>query len=335
MKQKTALIIGITGQDGSYLAEFLLKKDYQVIGIVRKASTMLPRNIRHLQGRVKLAHGDLLDSLSLVEAINAWQPDEVYNLASQSYPGESWRLALHTVETNGLGAHRVFDAIKYVNPDCRVYQASSSEMFGNVTEVPQSEKTPFNPVNPYAASKLYAHNIAKIYRESFGLYIACGILFNHESPRRGIHFITQKVAYGAACIKRNIKNSPLLSETGEPIVKDSKLYLGNLSAQRDWGFAGDYVEAMWLMLQQEQAEDFVIGTGQIRDIKQLCQEAFVYVGLDWRNHVIADERLTRPTETGQTVANAAKAAKLLGWKPTTSFSQLIAMMVDAHLAQLS
>ena len=208
-------------------------------------------------------------------------------------------------------------------------------MFGKVEEVPQNELTRFYPRSPYGIAKLYAHNIAKIYRESFGLYIACGILFNHESPRRGIHFITQKVAYGAACIKRNIKNSPLLSETGEPIVKDSKLYLGNLSAQRDWGFAGDYVEAMWLMLQQEQAEDFVIGTGQIRDIKQLCQEAFVYVGLDWRNHVIADERLTRPTETGQTVANAAKAAKLLGWKPTPSFSQLIAMMVDAHLAQLS
>jgi GDPmannose 4,6-dehydratase len=335
MRQKTALIIGITGQDGSYLAEFLLKKGYRVIGILRKASDMIPPNIRHLQSRIDLVHGDLLDSLSLVEVISTWQPDEVYNLASQSYPGASWRLSLHTVQTNGVGAHRLFDAVKHAKPDCRVYQASSSEMFGKVQEVPQNENTPFNPVNPYAASKLYAHNIANIYRESFGLFIACGILFNHESPRRGMHFITQKVTYGAACIKCDMQNSPVLSETGEPIVKEGKLHLGNLDAQRDWGFAGDYVEAMWLMLQQPKAEDFIIGTGEPRDIRLLCEEAFSYVGLDWRQHVVADERLTRPTETGQTVADASKAARILGWKPTTSFSELIAMMVEAHLAKLS
>jgi GDPmannose 4,6-dehydratase len=335
MRQKTALIIGITGQDGSYLAEFLLQKGYRVIGILRKASAMLPPNIRHLQSRIDLVHGDLLDSLSLVEVMSTWQPDEVYNLASQSYPGASWQLALHTVQTNGVGAHRLFDAVKHVKPDCRVYQASSSEMFGKVTEVPQNENTPFNPVNPYAASKLYAHNIANIYRESFGLFIACGILFNHESPRRGMHFITQKVTYGAACIKGHMQNSPVLSETGEPIVKDGKLRLGNLDAQRDWGFAGDYVEAMWLMLQQPQAEDFIIGTGKTRNIRLLCEEAFSYVGLDWRQYVVADERLTRPTETGQTVADASKAARVLGWKSTTSFSDLIAMMVESHLAKLS
>jgi GDPmannose 4,6-dehydratase len=225
--------------------------------------------------------------------------------------------------------------VKQVKPSCRVYQASSSEMFGRVKEVPQNEQTPFNPVNPYAASKLYAHNIARIYRESFGLFIACGILFNHESPRRGMHFITQKVTHGAACIKLGLRNSPIVNEMGEPIVKEGKLSMGNLESQRDWGFAGDYVEAMWLMLQQPEPDDAVIGTGRTWTIQQLCEKAFAYVGADWQAHVVVDSRFTRPTETGPMVADASKAQRTLGWRPRTSFDQLIAMMVDAHLTRLA
>jgi GDPmannose 4,6-dehydratase len=335
MQKKTALITGITGQDGAYLAEFLLAKGYRVVGLWRKTSAVSPNNVSHLQNDIELVYGDLLDSACLVEVVQQYQPDELYNFASQSYPGESWRLAMQTVEINGLGAHRIFDAVKQVKPACRVYQASSSEMFGRVKEVPQNEQTPFNPVNPYAAAKLYAHNMASIYRESFGLFIACGILFNHESPRRGMHFITQKVTHGAACIKLGLRNSPILNEMGEPIVKEGKLSMGNLQAQRDWGFAGDYVEAMWLMLQQPEPDDTVIGTGRTWTIQQLCEKAFAYVGLDWQAYVVVDTRFTRPTETGPMVADASRARRTLGWQPKTSFDQLIAMMVDAHLTHLA
>jgi GDPmannose 4,6-dehydratase len=332
--RKTAIITGITGQDGSYLAELLLEKNYRVVGLLRKTSAMRPANVAPFQDRITFVYGDLLDSVSLVEAVKRFQPDELYNLASQSYPGESWRLPIHTAEITAIGAHRVYEAVKQAKPDTRIYQASSSEMFGRVREVPQNESTPFQPMNPYAATKLYAHAIAQIYRESFKMFIATGILFNHESPRRGLHFVTQKVTYGAACAKLGIRNSAALNEEGEPIVKDGRLAIGNLEAKRDWGFAGDYVEAMWRMLQLDEPDDFVIGTGETWTIRQLCEQAFGYVGLDWQKHVTVDPRFVRPTETGPLVADPAKAQRVLGWKPRTSFRELVAMMVDAHLAQL-
>jgi GDPmannose 4,6-dehydratase len=334
MKRKTAIITGITGQDGSYLAELLLGKKYQVIGLRRKTSNAQAENIQHLHGHIELIYGDLLDSFSLAESIRKYQPDEIYNLASQSYPGESWRLAIETGEITGLGAHRLFEVVRQVKPDCKIYQASSSEMFGEVEESPQSEHTPFLPINPYAAAKLYAHNVAKIYSKSYKLFITCGILFNHESPRRGLHFLTQKVTYGAACIKLGIKNSPGQNEQYEPIVKDGKIALGNLEAQRDWGYAKDYVEAVWLMVQQKNPDDFVIGTGKIRTVREFCETAFAYVGLDWHDYVSIDKRLVRPTETGPTVADTTKASKVLGWKPKTTFSDMVALMVENHLQKL-
>lgn len=333
-RQKTALITGITGQDGSYLAELLLEKGYRVVGLWRKSSAAEPHNCHHLLREVEFHYADLMDGPSLVESLKKYQPDEIYNLAAQSYPGESWRLPIQTVEVTGVGAHRLFEAVRQVGSQARIYQASSSEMFGHVKQIPQDENTPFNPANPYAAAKLYAHNIATIYRESFNMFISCGILFNHESPRRGAHFITQKVTYGAACLKLGLRNSPLLNEEGEPIVKNGKLALGNLDAKRDWGYAGDYVEAMWMMLQQDKPDDFVIATNQTWSIRQLCQIAFEYVGLDWEKHVVVDPRFVRPTETGPLVGNPAKAHRVLGWKPKTTFQELVGMMVDTHLAKL-
>lgn len=332
---KTALLTGITGQDGSYLAEWLIKKGYRVVGFGRKSSIIQPNNVSHLHGKIDFAFGDLSDPFSLVAAIKNTQPDELYNLASQSHPGESWRLAIETGEVTGLGAHRLFDAVKEIKPDCRIYHASSSEMFGEVVESPQNEHTPFNPVNPYAAAKVYAHNIARIYRKSYGMFIACGILFNHESPRRGVHFITQKVTYGAACIKLGLHNSPALNEEGEPMVKNGKLSLGNLDAKRDWGYAGDYAEAMWLMLQQDTPDDYVIGTGEIRTIRCLCEAAFGAVGLNWEDHVVVDPRFVRPTETGPTVADATKALEKLGWQPRTTFDVMIREMVNHHIQGLT
>jgi GDPmannose 4,6-dehydratase len=334
MKQKTALISGITGQDGSYLTEFLLAKNYQVVGLMRKTSTLPSSHIARLSSKIHFAYGDLLDTFSIAETIRTYQPDEIYNLAAQSYPGESWRLAIETAEITGIGAHRVYEAARYVKPTCRIYQASSSEMFGQTLIVPQNENTPFAPVNPYGAAKLYAHTLAQIYNKSYGLFIACGILFNHESPRRSLHFLTQKVAYGAACIKLGIRNSQDLNEQGEPIVHEGTIALGNLDAKRDWGFAGDYVEAMWMMLQQEKPETYVIGTGEVRTVSQLCETAFGCVGLDWQQHVVVDPRFIRLTETGTTVADASKARAELGWSPHTSFSDLVKMMVEHQVRQL-
>jgi GDPmannose 4,6-dehydratase len=333
-KKKKALITGITGQDGSYLAEFLLKKGYEVSGIVRKTSHFYYANIAHIQERLNLIQADLLDPVSIREAIQKVKPDEIYNLASQSHPAESFRQPIHTAEITGIGAHRVMDAALDVVPNARFYQASSSEMFGWVKEIPQNEETPFNPANPYAAAKLYAHNIARIYRKSYKMFISCGILFNHESPRRGLGFVTQKVTYAAACAKLGIRTSQHLNEEGEPIVKDGKVALGNLEARRDWGFAGDYVESMWLILQHEEPDDFVIGTGETHSIKELCEEAFSYVGLDYKKYVYVDSRFIRPTETGPLVADYSKARKVLGWKPRTSFKELVRMLVDANLARL-
>ncbi|MCM8827632.1 MAG: GDP-mannose 4,6-dehydratase [Candidatus Omnitrophica bacterium] len=332
--KKKALITGITGQDGSYLAEFLLKKGYEVTGIIRKTSHFYYANISHIQHELNLIQADLLDPVSIREAVQKVMPDEVYNLASQSHPAESFRQPIHTAEITGIGAHRVMDAVLDAAPKAKFYQASSSEMFGWVKEIPQNEETPFNPANPYAAAKLYAHNIARIYRKSYKMFISCGILFNHESPRRGLGFVTQKVTYAAACAKLGIRTSEHLNEEGEPIVKNGKVALGNLEAKRDWGFAGDYVESMWLILQQKEPDDFVVGTGETHTIASLCEEAFSYVGLDWKKYVVVDKRFVRPTETGPLVADYSKAKKVLGWKPKTSFKELVRMLVDAHLARL-
>jgi GDPmannose 4,6-dehydratase len=332
--KKKALITGITGQDGSYLAELLLKKGYEVFGLVRKTSHFLYPNISHLQSEVSLIQADLLDPVSLREALQEVKPDEVYNLASQSHPSESFKQPIHTAEITGIGAHRVLDATYDVDPKTKFYQASSSEMYGWVKEIPQNEETPFNPANPYAAAKLYAHAMTKIYRASYNMFACGGILFNHESPRRHLGFVTQKVTYAAACIKLGVGNSEYLNEEGEAIVKNGKVSLGNLSAKRDWGFAGDYVEAMWLMMQQEKPDDFVISTGETHTIEELCKEAFSYVGEDWKKYVVIDKRFIRPTETGPLIGDASKARKELGWEPKVNFKGLISMMVDAHIARL-
>ena len=334
MANRKALITGITGQDGSYLAELLLKKGYIVAGIVRKTSHEDYANIGHIQEDLKLFQGDLLDPVSLREIIQKVEPDEVYNLASQSHPSESFKQPIHTAEITGIGAHRVLDATLDVNPKTKFYQASSSEMFGWVREIPQAENTPFNPANPYAAAKLYAFCMTKIYRESYNMFATNGILFNHESPRRHLGFVTQKVTYAAACAKLTIKNSAHLNEEGEQIVKNGKVALGNLEAKRDWGFAGDYVEGMWKIMQAKKADDFVLATGETHTIKELCEEAFSYVGLDYKKFVTVDKRFIRPTETGPLVGDPSKAKKVLGWEPKTKFKDLVKMMVDANVARL-
>lgn len=333
MKKKKALITGITGQDGSYLAEFLLEKNYEVIGMIRRKSKFDLGNAAHLKNQVQFVYGDLLDSSVLVRILSEYQPDEIYNLAAQSVPRDSWRQPIQTGEVTGLGTIRLLEATRQVAPKAKFYQASSSEMFGEVKESPQNEETPFNPVNPYAVAKLYAHYNAIIYRRSYKMFISCGILFNHESPRRSPDFVTRKVSLGAACIKLRIKNPPL-NEESEPLVKDGKLAMGNLEAKRDWGFAGDYVRAMWMMLQQKKPDNFVIATGKAHTIKELCQVAFEHVGLDYRDYVVVDPRFIRPTETGPLTGDYSRAEKILGWKPKVSFKELIEMMVDADLASL-
>jgi len=332
--KKVALITGITGQDGSYLAELLLKKGYKVSGIVRKTSHEDYANIGHIQDELSLYQGDLLDPVSLREIIQKSEPDEVYNLASQSHPSESFKQPIHTAEITGIGAHRVLDAVLDVNPKTKFYQASSSEMFGWVKEIPQNEETSFNPANPYAVAKLYAFCMTKIYRESYNMFATNGILFNHESPRRHLGFVTQKVAYAAACAKLGIKTSKHLNEEGEPVFKNGKVALGNMEAKRDWGYAGDYVEAMYLMMQSDTPDDFVVATGETHTIQELCEEAFGVVGLNWEDYVVVDKRFIRPTETGPLVGDASKAKKTLGWEPKTKFRELVKIMVDAHLARL-
>ena len=333
-KRKTAFITGITGQDGSYLAEFLLGKGYNVAGMVRTTSHFKYENIGHIQHRLNLVYADLLDPVSITSALRAVMPDEVYNLAAQSSPGESFKQPIHTAEITAIGAHRVLDAVKDICPKAKFYQASSSEMFGWVKEIPQNEETPLNPANPYAAAKVYAHSIARIYRKSYDMFVTCGILFNHESPRRGLGFVTQKVAYAAACAKLGIKTSDHLNEEGEPIVKNNKVAMGNLEAKRDWGYAGDYVEAMWMMMQAKKPGDYVVATNKTFTIKDLCKEAFSYVGKDWKNYVTVDKRFVRPTETGPLIGDYAKIKKEIGWKPKTNFKKLVAMLVDANVARL-
>lgn len=331
---KTALITGITGQDGSYLAELLLSKGYRVVGFARRASWLRPHCASHLEGQIELVFGDMAEGLDVAAAIRAVQPDEIYNLASQSRPGESWSRAPETLLINGMGAIRLFESVRQLRPACRVYHASSSEMFGRVTTAPQNEETLFSPVNPYAAAKVYAHQMASIYRESYNLFIACGVLFNHESARRPLHFLTQKVAYGAACAALGIAHSVDVNEMGKPIVDGGKLALGNLDIARDWGFAGDFVRAMWLMLQQEMPGDFVIGTGQTHTLQQLCDIAYSSVGCQWRDHVVSDPALVRPLEPGRVVADAARARAALGWVPETGFVDMVRSMVAAQLQRL-
>jgi GDPmannose 4,6-dehydratase len=331
---RTAMIFGITGQDGILLADLLLQKSYRVIGFGRRDSIQRGAGLRHLQGRIETAFGDLNDPVSIAGAIQDYRPSELYNLAAQSRPASSWDLSVETGEVNAIGAHRLFDSVRRLMPDCRVYQASSSEMFGAVLESPQNEQTPFNPLNPYAAAKVYAHHMARIYRDSYGLYIARGILFNHESKYRDMRLLTQKVTYGAACAKLRVTDSPEMNEEGEPIVKGGKLSLGNLQAARDWGFAGDYVEAIWRMLQLPAPADFVIGTGTLRTVSELCETAYRSVGLDWRAHVVSDPRFMRLLETGPTVADATKAREKLGWMPSTTFEAMLAEMISAHCERL-
>lgn len=332
---KNALITGITGQDGSLLAELLLEKGYRVFGLARRESWYRPNNASHLSGQIEVLFGDMSEGVDIASAIQDAKPDEIYNLASQSRPGESWARAPETLLVNGLGALRLFEAVRHHCPVCRVYHASSSEMFGQAVIAPQNEQTPFNPVNPYATAKVYAHQMAKIYRKSYGLYIANGLLFNHESERRPLHFLTQKVAYGAACAALGIADSPDLNEMGRPIVQHGKLALGNLEIARDWGYAGDFVRAMWLMLQQDRPDDFVIGTGQLHTLKELCETAYRSVDKDWRESVVSDPALVRPLESGKTLADPSKARLQLNWEPTVSFDEMVKKMVTAQMLRLN
>jgi GDPmannose 4,6-dehydratase len=316
---KKALITGITGQDGSYLAEFLIDQGYHVIGMVRRSSTVNFGRIEHIQDQVVLAHGDLLDQTSLIDIMREHRPDEIYNLAAQSFVPISWQQPVLTGEFTAMGVTRMLEAMRNVVPEARFYQASSSEMFGKVREVPQNEKTPFYPRSPYGVAKVYGHWITVNYRESYGLFASSGILFNHESPRRGLEFVTRKVTYGAAQIKLGL-------------AKD--LHLGNLDARRDWGFAGDYVRAMWLMLQKDEPADYVVGTGQTRSVRELCQVAFGHLDLDWEKHVICDPKFYRPAEVDMLVSDPSRAREELHWEPEVSFEELIQMMVDADLEHL-
>jgi GDPmannose 4,6-dehydratase len=313
----TALITGITGQDGSYLADFLLAKGYRVVGMVRRTSTINFDRIRHIQNDIEIVQGDLLDQMSLVDILKEQQPSEVYNLAAQSFVPTSFRQPVLTGEFTALGVTRVLEAIRIVNPGIRFYQASSSEMFGKVQEVPQTERTPFYPRSPYGVAKVYGHWITINYRESYNLHASSGILFNHESERRGLEFVTHKVTHGAAKIK---------------LGQARELRLGNLEARRDWGYAGDYVRAMWLMLQQDQPDDYVVATGETHSVRELCDVAFRHVGLDYHDHVVQDQRFYRPAEVDMLVGDATKAGRVLGWEPSVSFRQLIETMVEHDLA---
>ncbi len=319
MTQKTALITGVTGQDGSYLAEFLLEKGYCVVGMVRRTSTVNFDRIKHIQDQIELVQGDLLDQSSLMEIIRTYQPDEVYNLAAQSFVPTSFSQPVLTGEFTALGVTRLLEAIRHVKPDARFYQASSSEMFGKVVEVPQRETTPFYPRSPYGVAKVYGHWITVNYRESYGMFACSGILFNHESPRRGLEFVTHKVTHAAARIKLGLQH---------------ELRLGNLDARRDWGYAGDYVRGMWLMLQQDQPDDYVLATGETHSVRELCEMAFGHVGLDWRDYVVVDPKHYRPAEVDLLVGDASKARRVLGWEPSVNFEQLVRMMVDADLQAL-
>lgn len=313
---KRAFITGITGQDGSYLGEFLLEKGYKVFGLQRRTSAPLLENLQHILKEIEFIEGDLLDPGCLVEMMKKTKPDEVYNLAAQSFVGTSWRQPVLTGQVTGLGVTNILEAIRIARPEARFYQASSSEMFGKVMETPQTEKTPFYPRSPYGVAKLYGHWMTVNYRESYKLYASSGILFNHESPRRGIEFVTRKITDAVAKIKLGLQK---------------ELRLGNLDAKRDWGFAGDYVKAMWLMLQQEKADDYIIATGETHTVREFLQIAFQTVGLNWEDHVVVDPKFIRPAEVDLLLGNPAKAEQKLGWKPGVCFDELVVMMVEGDL----
>ncbi len=315
----TAIITGITGQDGSYLAELLLKKGYQVIGVARRSSTVNYERINHIIDDITVVQGDLQDQGSLLSLLEEYKPSEVYNLAAQSFVPTSWNQPALTGDVTALGVTRMLEAIRFVNPKIRFYQASSSEMFGKVMEVPQSENTPFYPRSPYGVAKVYGHWITINYRESFDMFATSGILFNHESPRRGMEFVTRKISNAVASIK---------------VGKTKELRLGNLEAQRDWGFAGDYVEAMWLMLQQDHPDNYVIGTGETHPVREFCEIAFSHVGLDYKDYVVMDEKFYRPAEVDLLISDPSKARQQLKWEPAVSFNELVTMMVDSDLARL-
>jgi len=316
----TALITGITGQDGSYLAELLLSKGYKVVGVARRSSTVTDERINHLLDDITVVQGDLHDQGSLLAFLEEYEPTEVYNLAAQSFVPTSWNQPALTGDVTALGVTRMLEAIRFVNPKIRFYQASSSEMFGKVLEVPQNEATPFYPRSPYGVAKVYGHWITINYRESFNMFAVSGILFNHESPRRGLEFVTRKITDGVARIK---------------LGKAKELRLGNLESRRDWGFAGDYVEAMWMMLQQEKPDNFVVGTGETHSVREFCEIAFSHLDLDYTEYVVQDERFYRPAEVDLLVSDPSKARSVLGWEPTVDFQELVTMMVDADLARLS
>jgi GDPmannose 4,6-dehydratase len=315
----TALITGITGQDGSYLAELLLSKGYRVIGMARRASTVTYERIQHLLDDITIIQGDVTDQGSLLSMLEEYKPDEIYNLAAQSFVPTSWNQPVLTGDVTALGVTRLLEAIRFINPKIKFYQASSSEMFGKVLEVPQKETTPFYPRSPYGVAKVYGHWITVNYRESFNLFSVSGILFNHESPRRGLEFVTRKISDGVARIKLGLSR---------------ELRVGNLESRRDWGFAGDYVRAMWLMLQQEKPDNYVVGTGETHSVREFCELAFNHVGLDYNQHVIQDPLFYRPAEVDELVSDPRKAGSILGWEPTMNFRQLVQAMVDADVERL-
>jgi GDPmannose 4,6-dehydratase len=316
---RTALITGVTGQDGSYLAELLLDKSYRVIGMVRRTSTVDYQRIAHIQDQIEIAHGDLTDQGSLYEILEAYHPDEIYNLAGQSNVQLSWSQSVLTAESTALGVARLLDCMRQVTPNARFYQASTSEMFGDALESPQSLNTLFHPRNPYGVAKVYGHQITRNYREHYDLFAVSGILYNHESPRRGLEFVTRKITHAAAQIKMGLAH---------------KLSLGNLDCQRDWGFSGDYVRAMWLMLQQDEPEDYVIGTGVLHSVREFCQSAFSVIGLDYNDYVVEDDQYYRPVEKYPLVADATYARQRLNWEPEIDFDNLVRMMVEADLVEL-
>lgn len=335
--KKRAFITGITGQDGSYLTEFLLEKGYEIAGLVRRNAVQDLGNINQLREEVKTYYGDLQSPESIALALYDFKPDEIYNLASMSSPLGSFTDKLGAIMVTGIGALNVFERAKQIVPQAKIYQASTSEMFGAPTQVPQNEETPFNPANPYAAAKEFAHRMAVIARKDKKQpqLISCGILFNHESPRRGLNFVTRKITAAVACIKNGKKEGIPLNEIGEPIVQNGKLKLGDLDAKRDWGYAPDYVEVMWVMLQQNKADDFVVATGETHTVKEFAEEAFTVVGLDWKDYVVTDPHFVPPVQTGPLCGDSSKAKKVLGWEPKTKFKDLVRIMIHADLAKFS
>lgn len=328
---KTALIVGITSQDGSYLADLLLEKNYNVVGTIRRTTSYHKENIEHILGKIQLEAADLTDSESIIGVVKKFQPDEIYNIAAQSVPADSWSHPYYTGNVTGLGPVRVMEAVRHYAPNAKVYQATSREIFGNIEAESATETTPVDGNNPYGIAKAYAHMMVRCYRESYNMFACSGILFNHESPRRSLHFVTRKITAGVACIKNKVKNPPI-NEAGETLVDaDGKIHLGLLDAKRDWGYAKEYIEAMWLMLQQKSPKDYIIGTNTTHTIREVCKIAFSHVGLNWEDHVVSDSKFMRPTEIKELKGDYSLAKKELGWEPKTSFEDLITMMVDEDL----